>query len=84
MDVLNKLGRLIRLGGILGLALGALAVSVCSDSPGADGDAATQDAAGPVDAAAQPDGGVDGTVTDAQSSTDAELPDARLWDVLCE
>ena len=86
MDLLDKLGRLVRLGGILGLALGSLAVTVCSDnSIGADSDATAQDAAGQVDGAAQPDSGVDGALPgDAQSPVDAEQPDARLWDVLCE
>ena len=89
MDVLNKLGRLVRLGGIVGLAVGTLALSVCTRSAGnappGDLDAETlQDAA--VDAAddgatIDSDAGVD-----ASSQTDAEVeqPDARLWDVLCE
>lgn len=83
MDVLDKLGRMAKLGSILGLALGSLALTVCGGRTGDDQhdggepDVATFDAS--IDAAAPPDGAVDGTV---DGSTDPL--DAQLWDVICE
>ncbi len=79
MGVFRKLGRLAQLGGIVGLALGSLALTVCGGRTGdpsvdaASSDAATLDAG--VDAAADPDGALDGS---------SEQPDAQLWDVICE
>ena len=77
MRLMDTLGRLFRLGTLFGLALGATAVSVCSRAPhvGTTPDAQTTQ-----------DGSVDAGVGDAaaDADADAEQPDARLWDVLCE
>lgn len=84
MDVLDKLGRMAKLGSILGIALGSLALTVCGGRTGDDPydaapDVATLDAS--VDASDLPDGAVDGTATVDAS---ADPLDAQLWDVICE
>ncbi len=75
MALLERLGRVAKLGGILGLALGSLALTVCGGRTGPGGeDAGAQDAApvdASVDAAVDPDGSPDPL-------------DAQLWDVICE
>jgi len=79
MKVFERLGRLAKLGGIVGLALGSLALTVCGGRTGdrQDGavsqDAASSDAG--VDAMSDPDAAQDGS---------SEQLDAQLWDVICE
>jgi hypothetical protein len=82
MAILEKLGRVARLTGIVGLAVGSLVISVCSRAPheGRPPDGSTADAAVGVDAAS------DAGLVDGGDPGDGggEHPDARLWDVLCE
>jgi hypothetical protein len=79
MGVLHKMGRLVQLGGIVGLALGSLALTVCGGrTVGPADDAGSLDAQtvdGGVDATSESDGAFDGS---------SEQPDAQLWDVICE
>lgn len=78
MEVLDKLGRLAKLGGIIGLALGSLALTVCGGRTGDDRDGATSQDAAPMDA------GLDATSgPDAAGDASGQL-DAQLWDVICE
>ncbi len=80
MELLDKLGRLAKLGGILGIALGSFALVVCGGRTGdPQTDGATNQDAAPLDA------GVDATSNpDADPDGSSEQLDAQLWDVICE
>lgn len=89
MAYIDKLARLIKLAGILGLSLSSFLISACGGrSPSGNQnnnhglpDGAFQEAG--VDAAPQQDARADGAQTDADTR-DAQPPDADLWDVICE
>ncbi len=79
MAVFQKLGRLVQLGGIVGIAVGSLLLTVCGGRTGDRVDGASSLDAAPLDA------GVDATSEhDAGNDGSTEQPDAQLWDVICE
>jgi len=91
MAYFDKIGRLVKLLGILGLSAGSLLVSACGGRSAGSGndnndfsDGSTLD--GEVDANldAEVDAGEDASFKDADIHHDAEPPDAKLWDVICE
>ncbi len=91
MAFFDKIGRLIRLGGIIGLSLGSFLVSACTDgsSPGANDnhdqhEGGVEDAGVDASADASLDAGTDASEVEAGTHYDAEPPDADLWDVICE
>jgi hypothetical protein len=77
MRFLDSLGRWARLAGLVGLAVGSLALQACTQASPGDRDAA-------IDAGADAAQPLDATVPDAQLPHDAQIVDARLWDVICE
>jgi hypothetical protein len=87
MVVIERIGRVLQLAGVVAVAAGSLALAMCSRAPHQDttpdaqtsGDGSTE-GDGAVDAG-PPEGGVDATLPTDGS---ADRPDARLWDVLCE
>ncbi len=85
MAVLEKLGRLARLAGLLGVASASLLLAQCSHRARVPG----PDAGGP-DLGAGVDRGADTAERDGPTAADAGQPpdsrrvDKRLWDVLCE
>lgn len=79
MDLLDKMGRLAKLCGIVGIALGSVAVAACGGRTGDAQDGATSQDAATLDA------GVDATSDpDATPDGSTEQLDAQLWDVICE
>lgn len=93
MAYIDKLARLIKLAGILGLSLSSFLISACggrSPSGNQNNNHALPDGAFPeagvdagVDAAPQRDARTDAAQIDADHR-DAQPPDADLWDVICE
>ncbi|MFH1438616.1 MAG: hypothetical protein ABIJ56_23105 [Pseudomonadota bacterium] len=85
MALIDKLGRLARLAGILGLSLGSLIVSACNGGTKLDGESdgaedvgdAAEDSVEDVDSDAR-----DEEVTPGDAAE--EEPDTDLWEVICE
>lgn len=91
MAYFDKIGRLVKLVGILGLSAGSLFVSACGGrSAGSENhnndfsDGSFLDAELDANLDAEVDAGEDASLTDADMHNDGEPPDAELWDVICE
>lgn len=93
MAYFDKLARLIKLAGILGLSLASVVISACGGrSPsGGNNNHALPDGAfaeagvdASVDGGPQRDSSVDAARIDADTQRDGQPPDAQLWDVICE
>lgn len=77
MEFMESIRRWACLAGLLGLAAGSVVLQTCTRaSPGSPD--------GSTDSSTPPDAAVDAGIADAEPSRDAQTPDARLWDVICE
>ena len=89
MALIDKLGRIARLLGIVGVSLGTLVISACNGKTELDGDSDTEEG---VEDVRQDEASTDGAEDvrqedirseEAQDLTD-EGPDTDLWEVICE
>ena len=77
VKLVDSLRRWATLAGLLGMAAGSLAIQACTRAAPGESDAS-------MDASQAPDAALDASVQDSTVPQDAEMVDARLWDVMCE
>ena len=84
MALFDKLGRIARLAGIVGISLGSLVLSACGSSTKLDGHSDTTEEGPPDTAEGETDAPADPPTEEVLPDDVPEEPDTDMWEQICE
>jgi hypothetical protein len=84
MSLFDRLGRLARLAGIVGISLGSLVIAACGGSTKLDGDSDMTEEGPPDTAEGEADAPVDPPAEEVVPDDVPEEPDTDMWEQICE